>query len=143
VVRVVLDTNVYISALLSPSGAPGKVVRRAVQQEGLLGVVSRPILEELRRALAYPRVRRLLHASDIELDRWLLALELTSDVVEGTTAVRAVADDPDDDKFLAAALEGRAPFVVSGDHHLLALGTYEEVRIVTPRDFLTILARAS
>jgi len=140
VIRVVLDTNVYISALLSPSGAPAKVVRRSVEQKDVIAVTSRAILDELRRALSYPKVRRLLHASDIELDRWLLALELTSDVVEGATAVHAVVDDPDDDKFIAAALEGRAHFVVSGDHHLLVLGTYEEVRIVTPRALLALLA---
>ena len=53
--------------------------------------------------------------------------------------VRAVPDDPDDDHLLAAALEGRAAFLVTSDQHVLSLGEYEGVRIVTPAEFLKIL----
>ena len=57
-------------------------------------------------------------------------------MADGDREVRAVKDDPDDDKYLAAALIGRAGFVVSGDHHLLDLGEYQGVTILTPRRFL-------
>ena len=70
---------------------------------------------------------------------WVTALGLVADVVEETRSVSAVVADPDDNKYLAAALEGRADVVVSGDKHLLDLGEYEGVRIVTPRVFLTML----
>jgi uncharacterized protein len=54
-----------------------------------------------------------------------------------------VAADPDDNKYLAAAVEGLADLVVSGDDHLLALKAYEGIRIVSAREFLTLLGRPS
>jgi hypothetical protein len=77
--------------------------------------------------------------TDEELDLWVTALGLIADSVEGAASLSAVGADPDDNKYLVAALEGRADFVVSGDRHLLDLGEYEGVRIITPRAFLTML----
>lgn len=102
-------------------------------------MVSPAIIAELRRSLRYRRVRKYIAASDRELDLWVNTLELIADPVEGKLPVSAVASDPDDDTYVAAALEGRADFIVSGDDHLLALGEYEGVRIVSPRSFLSIL----
>jgi predicted nucleic acid-binding protein len=53
--------------------------------------------------------------------------------------MKVVKDDPDDDKYVVAALLGRAGYVVSGDHHLLDLGEYPGIRIVKPRQFLELL----
>ena len=89
------------------------------------------------------RVRKYITATDEELDLWVTALGVVADVVEGRLAVSAVPHDPDDNKYLAAALEGHAEFVVSGDAHLLDLHEYEGIRIVTPRAFLDLLKRAA
>lgn len=86
----------------------------------------------------YPRVRKYLTISDKEIEVRLVQLELIAEPVEGHLRIRA-AVDPEDDRYLVAALEGRAGFIVSGDKHLLALKEYEGVRIVTPRVFLNIL----
>lgn len=104
-------------------------------------ILSSSIVVELRRCLAYPKVRKLLRLTDGEIDRWILALELIADTVTPRREVRAVPDDPDDDHLFAAALEGHAAFVVTGDQHVLTLGEYEGVRIVTPAEFLEILGR--
>jgi predicted nucleic acid-binding protein len=64
---------------------------------------------------------------------------LLSEWVAGDYPVSAASADPDDDKYLAAALEGRAAHVVTGDPDLLALGEYEGIRIVSPRVFLGLL----
>ena len=137
--RAVLDANVLASTLIRPQGPPGQIVTRLLENQAFTLIVSAPILEELRRCLSYPRVRKYMKVTEEELDLWVTALGLVADVVEETRSVSAVVADPDDNKYLAAALEGRADVVVSGDKHLLDLGEYEGVRIVTPRVFLTML----
>lgn len=139
--RAVLDANVLASALIRPQGPPGRIVARLLEDQDFILVISDAILAELRRCLSYPRVRKYITATNNELDLWVTALGLLADVVEGRIVVSAVSDDPDDNKYLAAALEGRAEIVVSGDTHLLDLHEYEGIRIITPRAFLDLLKR--
>ncbi len=137
--RAVLDANVYASALVKPGGPPGRILHLLFADRAFEVVLSRSILVELRRCLDYPRLRKHITLTDPEIDRWILALELIADRVTPSREIRAVPDDPDDDHLLAAALEGRAAFLVTGDRHVLALGEYEGVRIVTPAAFLKVL----
>jgi putative PIN family toxin of toxin-antitoxin system len=139
--RAVLDANVLTSALIRPQGPPGQLLTLLFEEQAFELIVSDAILAELRRCLKYPRVRKYLTATEVELDLWVTALGLVADVVTGERALHVVADDPDDDKYLVAALEGRADYVVSGDRHLLDLRTYEEIQIIPPRQFLTILRK--
>jgi hypothetical protein len=139
VLRAVLDANVFASALVKPDGPPGRILHLLLADRAFEVVLSVSILVELRRCLEYPKLRKFIRLTDEEIDRWLLALELTADMVTPSREVRAISDDPDDDHLLAAALEGRAAFLVTGDRHVLALGEYEGVRIVTPAEFLRIL----
>jgi putative PIN family toxin of toxin-antitoxin system len=141
VLRAVVDANVLASALIRPQGPPGQIIARLLEDEDFTLVISDSIFAELRRCLSYPRVRKYITATDEELDLWVTALGLVADIVEGKVVVSAVSDDPDDNKYLAAALEGRAEFVVSGDAHLLDLHEYEGIRILTPRAFLDLLKR--
>jgi putative PIN family toxin of toxin-antitoxin system len=138
-VRAVLDANIFASALMRPQGPPGQVLGLLLRRHAFELVMSAAILEELARVLHYPRVRKRVSATDEELDLWLAAMDIVAVPVEGALAVKAVAADPEDDKYLAAAVEGMAESVVSGDDHLLALGTYEGIRIVTARTFLETL----
>lgn len=137
--RAVLDANVFVSALIRPKGPPGQVLVRLLRDRAFTLVTSPAILTEVRRSLAYPRVRKHLIVSDEDLDLWVASLGLVGEPVEGRLRIAAVAEDPEDDKYIAAALEGRAQFIVTGDAHLLALKTYEGVRMVTPRVFLGLL----
>jgi putative PIN family toxin of toxin-antitoxin system len=139
VLRAVLDANVLVSALIRPQGPPGRIVAAVIEERAFELVVSVPILDELRRCLNYPKVRRRIAATAEDLDLWISALDLIAEPAEGTLEARGVSGDPDDDQYLAAALGGRAQFIVSGDRHLLGLQTYEGVRIVTPREFLRLL----
>lgn len=67
------------------------------------------------------------------------SLELIAQPVEGNLRIHAVGSDPDDNKYIEAAVEGLAQFIVTGDKHLLSLKAYESIRIVTPRVFLDFL----
>ena len=134
--RAVLDANVYISAAVHPGGVPGQLLERLGRGEFEV-VLSPAIVEELRRVLGYPKLRKAIRI-DIPLEQWLQAIVMLADVVRDRPAL-AVCQDPDDDKYVAAALEGRAEFVVTGDQAFLALEEHEGVRIVSPREFLDLI----
>jgi putative PIN family toxin of toxin-antitoxin system len=137
--RAVLDANVLASALIRPEGPPGEIVRRFFRDRAFDLVLSPAILDEVGRCLGYPRVRTRIRLSDDEIELWVAGLALAAEVVPDRKGPVRVAEDPDDDKYLAAALEARAAFVVSGDRHLLAVREHEGTWIVRPRTFLAFI----
>lgn len=137
--RAVLDANVVISALIQPKGASGRILTSLLERNSFEVVVSPTILAEVRRSLSYPKVRKYIKTSDEDLDLWVASLELIAQPVDGNLRIHAVAADPDDNKYIEAAVEGLAQFVVTGDKHLLSLESYENIRIVTPRVFVDLL----
>jgi putative PIN family toxin of toxin-antitoxin system len=133
--RVVLDTNVLVSALLW-RGAPYRCLLAV--QAGLADlVISPPILEELRTVL----VTKFLHTAT-DADEAIGLVRAAAEVVEIPGRLRIVSDDPDDDKFVETAQAGRAERIVSGDRHLLALRSAAGVPVITAREFLNQLGGA-
>lgn len=128
-----------ISALIQPKGASGQIIASLLEESPFELIVSPAILAEVRRSLSYPKVRKYIKASDEDLELWVASLELIAQPVEGNLRVNAVAEDPDDNKYIEAAVEGLAQFIVSDDRHLLSLKSYQDIRIVTPRVFLDLL----
>jgi uncharacterized protein len=137
VLRVALDANVYVSAIIRPEGPPGRVIERFLRDVAFEIVLSSAIVEETLRALTYAKVRKYVRGI-VDPQLWFEDIVLLSELVTGEYQIKASAD-PDDDKYLAAALEGRATHVVTCDPDLLALGEYEGIRIVSPRVFLGLL----
>jgi len=135
--RAVLDTNVVISATLIRGGNEDKVLR-AWQRGAFELVLSPQILDEMARALFYERIRKFRWMSEDEVLTLHQYLAGESVLARGKASVKA-SRDPEDDKFLAAAVEAQADYVVSGDKDLLDLKAYKGARIVTPAQFLTIL----
>jgi len=140
-VRAVLDANVVLSALIRPEGPPGRILVGLLRDAAFELVASPATIEELRRTLRYPKVRKHLNLSAEELDLWVDAFRAIAVVVEGKVSHPIIAADPADDIYLAAAVDGLAEFLVSGDRHLLDLVEHEGIRIVTPRAFLDHLER--
>ena len=135
--RAVLDANVYISTIIQPGGTPGRLVERFLRDADFEIVLSPAIVDEVMRALAYPKVRELIRGVDAQL--WFEDIVMLADLVVGAQQLSGICDDPDDDKYLAAALEGRAGHVVTGDQAFLAVKEYAGVAIVTPRSFLSLV----
>jgi len=130
--RVVLDTNVLLSALISPHGAPDAIYRawRAAKFELVTSLAQ---LDELRRASRYPKFQAVLQPHRVgamvnNLQRAIVLERLTTDVG---------ADDPNDAFVLAMALAGDADYLVTGDRRagLLQRGRFGRTRIVTPGAF--------
>jgi putative PIN family toxin of toxin-antitoxin system len=136
--RAVLDANVYVSAAVHADGPPGRIVESFLRKAAFEIILSPAIVEEVLRALTYPKVRKLIHG-DIRSELWFEDIIMLADLVAGELVLPGLCHDPDDDKYIAAAIEGNAAFVVTGDKQLLALAEHEGVRIVTPRAFLDLL----
>jgi putative PIN family toxin of toxin-antitoxin system len=141
VIRAVLDANVFISALIRPMGPPGQILDRWIGERSFALIASPAIVDELRRAARYDRVKRYVPLTPQEVEAWISSIQLTAEHVRPERSVHAVAADPDDDKYIDAAIYGDADFVVSGDRHLLELREFERILIVTPRAFLVKIAR--
>lgn len=129
--RVVIDTNVFISGLLSSTSVPAQVVERAVSHHHVLA--SRDTLRELMEKWLAPRFDRYVPRSRREalLERLAPNVELV-EIVQQVRACR----DPKDDKFLEVAVNGEADVLVSGDQDLLVPHPFRATDIVTPADYL-------
>jgi len=129
-VRVVLDTNVFISGVFF-TGPPYKILE-AWRDARIQLVVSPAILEE------YKRVGETLATQfpGVDLEPILDFLTLHAEVVTADTLLEPVCRDPDDDKFVACALASGVRHVISGDKHLLNASGYKGLKVVSPRRFV-------
>lgn len=135
--RIVLDTNILISALVSDKGASAHILARC--QAGELELLISPdSMAELRRVLTYPRIRKRVKYSDEQIERFAAFLAQFAIVLTPPTEIHIVAADADDDKFVALALTGEAQYLVSGDDHLLSIGQYQGIKILKPAAFLRL-----
>jgi hypothetical protein len=133
-----LDANVYVRAYIRPEGPPGQIIERLLKDAAFEVVLSPAIVDEVLHALTYPQVKKGARTK-ADPTLWFEDIVVLSEMVSGATAIPPLSQDPDDDKYVAAAIEGRASFVVTGDPDLLALKEHEGVRIVNPRSFLNLL----
>jgi putative PIN family toxin of toxin-antitoxin system len=134
--KAVLDTNVWVSALLW-GGKPASVIKAA--EEGKVDIyASEEIIAEISQVLAYPKIAKVYQSERLRnelIEAVLKAVKL----VEVAKKVRVVLEHPADDKFIECALAARADFIVSGDKHLLKVGSYNKTRIVSVSEFLQII----
>ena len=128
--RVVADTNVLVSALIFPGGSPEAVYRLALEGKIEL-VTSRPLLAELGRVLTEK------FGWDAERTEAAIAqLVRLAEIVDRAETLSEIEADPADNRVLEAAGEGEADAIVSGDRHLLALGSWRGIPIQAPAAFL-------
>jgi uncharacterized protein len=129
--RVVFDTNVVISGLLSKTSTPAQALELAILRDEIVATTA--TLGELMAKLLSPKFDR--YVSRERRDTLLLRLAPLVEVVEVVHLVRA-SRDPKDDKFLEAAVNGRADVLVTGDRDLLDLHPFRGIAILTPADYL-------
>jgi len=137
-VRVVLDTNVFVSAAITPTGVSAEVVTRGLQRDYQL-VVSPRLLAEIRAVLARPKFEQLVTVA--EVDHFLLDVRAGSDLVDDPADVPPATRDPADDYLVALARHARADLLVSGDPDLHAQ-VQQRPLVVSPRELLTTLDTA-
>lgn len=136
--KAVLDTNILVSAFITPRGTPAKIIQ-AWRAEQFDLVTSPLILEELHEALSRPKLQRRYHLSSEDIRDYVTLLVHAAVVVPGTRSVSVSIRDPDDSMILAAAIESEADYLVTGDKELLHLKRFHSVHIITPTAFLRMM----
>ena len=131
-VRVVLDTNVLVSALID-DGKPRRLVFELLDKHTV--ILSRKMLS----ALADVISRNKFTVMSSQVDRFVSSLVRLSNIVPDNALFKVVLEDPDDDVVLNTAFSGRAEFIVTGDHHLLVLGQFKKTKIVNVNQMQNIL----
>lgn len=131
-IRVVVDTNVVISALMF-GGVPGAFLD-LVFLGSVLMLTSHVLLDELDEKLS---LKFKVSPEDVHLIR--ARIQAIALVVEPDVALDIVGDDPDDNRVLECAVTGEANYVVTGDRHLLKLGSIAGIPILTARQFMDIV----
>lgn len=128
--RIVLDTNVLMSGIFF-GGVPGRILD-AWRVARISLIVSPEILDEYRETAQELESTK----GDMAAAPILVTLAASAEVVDAPGLSEGVARDPDDDKFLACALAGSAPIIVSGDLDLQTLHSWKGIRILSPRQFV-------
>lgn len=132
----VADTNIYVSAF-NFKGTPAQVLEGA--QEGRFRIaISDEILNEISRVL-----QRKFLWQGIKLAQVRPTILAFAELVEPQQRIDAVADDPDDNAILECAVEAGAEYIISGDSHLRNLKSFRSIRILSAREFISVLAQGS
>jgi len=136
---VVIDTNVLISGTFWSSASFH--VLKLIDEGRIVLSVSREILEEYDELLHRDEI---LSKSAYSKERAQTAAKLLTKaiIVEPSIIIQAVKDDPDDNKFIEAAVEGNAAYIISQDNHLLTLKEFHSIKILTPEEFLALFAQS-
>lgn len=131
--RVVLDTNIFISGI-HWTGDSEKILYSWFDNKFDI-ICSTEIIEEIIKTLTNFKIQ--IPINDILL--WITILIGKSILVEPTEKLFIVKDDPDDNKFIEAAIAGDVKYIVTQDNHLLSIESYNDVMILKPKEFLNII----
>jgi putative PIN family toxin of toxin-antitoxin system len=134
--RVVLDTNIWISALLW-GGKPAKIIKAA--EQGRISILtSEGIISEISQVLTYPKLKRIYQSEGLGIENLIETVLKISRLVNVNKNLAVVKEHPADDKFIECAQASGAEYIVSGDKHLLKVGCYKKTQIVSVNEFLQV-----
>jgi putative PIN family toxin of toxin-antitoxin system len=142
-IRLVLDTNVLVSAILVPEGPPAQLLS-LVRNGAVELVFSPPTLVEVLEVLRRPRLVAFLKKHDVgpeEAEDFIRALAGISVLASGELKAEGISADANDNMFLACAVEGEAQYIVSGDRHLTDLKNFQGIPIMRPAEFLQLVRK--
>jgi uncharacterized protein len=132
--KVVLDTNVLVSALIR-SGKPRELFTRLATDKQI--ILSQAILEEFLEVVEDPKVAKYVSKRDIAV--FLNILGNGAVIVQSKSKFKAIKEDPDDDMIVRVAYDAKADCIVSGDKHLLTLKEFKGIKILTIDEMVSIL----
>lgn len=139
--RVVVDTNVLISGLFGIKDSPSSQILQAYRNQKIILVCSPSLLEEVGEVINRERIIKLTKMDVGERADFMDKLIERSDVTQGLQILESVSRDIKDNKVLSCAVEAKADYIVTGDKDLLVLKSYQGIKIVTPRELLSVLTK--
>jgi uncharacterized protein len=134
-IRVVMDANQFVSALLKPDSNPAEVIRMARKSKIQL-IMSPEIIDEIQAVLLYPKIMKRHRRTAEEIEVFLKKLMKVAVIVRSGERLYVIKDDPSDNKYLECAVEGKADYIISGDKHLTDLQFFRGIKIIDPAQFL-------
>lgn len=132
--RVVVDTGILVSALIRPKGTIGGVLH-ALRDGRFTTIYSTPMMLEVADVLSLAKIQEKYHIQPDDIEALINLVRLRGELVIPKQTITACRD-PQDNKFLEAALAGEADVIVTGDDDLLVLNPFEGVDILRPAEFL-------
>jgi putative PIN family toxin of toxin-antitoxin system len=132
-IRLVIDTNVFVSALISTRSIPALLLDEAGKKYTLF--ISKEILAEVEEVIS----RKKFGFSTQKISSAMEAIMSFSEIINPELKVDVIKSDPDDNKILECAISCNAQYIVSGDSHLLDLREYGSIKIINPKNALELL----
>lgn len=136
--KIVIDTNVFVSATITEKGKPAQILK--VSREKKLEVIISPeILKEIGQVIFRHKIKKISFWTEKERYQFIEDLARICILTPGSLQLKQAVKHTQDHKFLIAAIEGKADYIVSGDRHLRDLGAHKGIKIVSASEFLQIL----
>ena len=137
--RVVLDANIYMSALINSKGIPSKIVQEGLSKR-FENLISVDTFKEISRVVNYPKIRQPYNIDERKVQKFLLQIKQQSVFITPQKTVPIIKDESDN-RYLECAEAGKAEVIVSGDKHFLNLKHYKKIRIENPASFWEMLKK--
>ena len=133
--RVVPDVNVIISGVITPAGYPGRIYA-AWKRRRIFFITSPVIIAKVVEVLHRPHIAETFSLDEDDINSVRSLLEKRTIRTPHRLDLHVVKEDPEDDNIIIAAVEGNADCIISGDKHLTKMGSYQDIPILSPADFV-------
>jgi putative PIN family toxin of toxin-antitoxin system len=140
--KIVLDANIFVSAVLKPHSGLTKIFE-LVKEDKIKLILSDDILSEIRAVFFYPKIKKRHKQTSKKIEEFLRNAARTSILTQGKIKIDQIKEDLSNNIYLSAEVEGKADFIISGDHHLRDLKSFHGIRILDPSTFLNLMARST
>ena len=134
--KVVLDTNIVVSVALSSDGNPARIFEMLLYGK-IKNYTSKEILEEIKQVMEREKIRKIINFEDKEFI--INTFERVSEKISPEKRYEIIKDDPKDNKFIECAVSASANYIISGDEHLLNLKEFNNIKIISPADFVNLV----
>ncbi len=142
ILKAVIDTSVMVSVAFAVEGL-AKELRDTIADGLFLPVVSKPTLKELYQVLHYPHVVKRFSTTKEDINAFMALIIERAMIVEGRYDINGITEDPNDDMFIACALEADADYIVSRDPHLRNIKHYQRIQIIDAATFIEKVRKQS
>lgn len=135
ILKAVIDTSVMISVAFTVEGL-AKQLRDMIANGRFVLVTSKPILKELYQVLHYPHIVKRFSPSKEDISAFIALIIEHAFIVKGLYEIEGISEDPNDDMFIACAMEADAQYIVSRDPHLRNIKHYRGIQIIDAATFI-------
>lgn len=136
ILKAVIDTSVMVSVAFAKKGV-AKKLKNLIADDAFIMVSSKEIIKELLEVLHYPHIVQHFRPSNEYIGEFIGMIIEHSEITEGNYTIEGITEDPNDDMFIACALEGKADYIVSRDPHLRNIKHYRGIQIVDATSFIS------